>query len=127
MAELDILVEGSGREFQALLDNAGLANTLLRSLANENRLVILCLLAAGEVSVGQLEAMTGARQPTVSQQLARLRADGLVESRREGKVIYYILVDPKVRRILELLDGIYHLTGDLREPARAGGRAVSSR
>ncbi len=125
MAELDILVEGSSREFQALLDNAGLANTLLRSLANENRLVILCLLAAGEVSVGQLEATTGARQPTVSQQLARLRADGLVESRREGKVIYYTLADPKVRRILELLDEIYHLTGDLRAPVHAGGQAVS--
>lgn len=124
MAELKISVEEYDHEFQALLDNAGLANTLLRSLANENRLVILCLLAAGEVSVGQLEAMTGARQPTVSQQLARLRADGLVESRREGKVIYYTLANANVRRILELLDRIYHQSGDLREPVRAGGQAV---
>lgn len=123
MAELKISVEEYGHEFQALLDNAGLANTLLRSLANENRLVILCLLAAGEVSVGQLEAMTGARQPTVSQQLARLRADGLVESRREGKVIYYTLANANVRRILELLDGIYHQSGDVREPVHAGGHA----
>jgi DNA-binding transcriptional ArsR family regulator len=124
MAELKISVEGYSHEFQALLDNAGLANALLRSLANENRLVILCLLAAGEVSVGQLEAMTGARQPTVSQQLARLRADGLVESRREGKVIYYTLANANVRRILELLDGIYHQSGDLRAPVRAGGQVV---
>lgn len=124
MAELKISVEEYGHEFQALLDNAGLANALLRSLANENRLVILCLLAAGEVSVGQLEAMTGARQPTVSQQLARLRADGLVESRREGKVIYYTLANANVRRILELLNGIYHLSGDVREPVHAGGHAV---
>jgi DNA-binding transcriptional ArsR family regulator len=124
MAELKISVEGYSHEFQALLDNAGLANALLRSLANENRLVILCLLAAGEVSVGQLEAITGARQPTVSQQLARLRADGLVESRREGKVIYYTLANANVRRILELLDGIYHQSGDLRGPVRAGGQAV---
>ncbi len=94
-------------DFRTLWDNVGQANAMLRALANENRLMILCLLAEGEKSVGELETTTGARQPTVSQQLARLRADGLVGSRREGKTIYYSLVDEKARRILEFLDEEY--------------------
>ena len=92
------------KSFVALWENAGEANTLLRALANENRMMILCLLAEGERSVGELEAITGARQPTVSQQLARLRADGLVESRRDGKTIHYSLISPRARQILELLN-----------------------
>ncbi len=94
-------------EFRTLWNSVGQANALLRALANENRLMILCLLAEGEKSVGELETATGARQPTVSQQLARLRADGLVGSRREGKTIYYSLVDDRARRILEYLDEAY--------------------
>ncbi len=94
------------KNFRALWENAGDANALLRAMANENRLMILCLLAEGERSVGAIEAMTGARQPTVSQQLARLRADGLVESRREGKTIYYSLICERTRRVLELLDDL---------------------
>jgi len=91
-------------DFGALWEHAAEANSLLRAMANENRLMILCLLAEGERSVGEIEAMTGARQPTVSQQLARLRADGLVESRREGKAIYYSLLCKRTRRVLELLN-----------------------
>ncbi len=101
---MDVHSIGEKRDFVALWENAGEANMLLRAMANENRLMILCLLAAGERSVGEIEATTGARQPTVSQQLARLRADGLVESRRDGKTIYYSLICPRIRRILELLD-----------------------
>jgi len=93
-------------DFRALWENAAEANALLRAMANENRLMILCLLAEGERSVGEIEALTGARQPTVSQQLARLRADGLVESRRDGKAIYYSLLCERTRRILELLDDL---------------------
>lgn len=93
-------------EFGALWEHAAEANALLRAMANENRLMILCLLAAGERSVGEIESLTGARQPTVSQQLARLRADGLVESRRDGKVIYYSLLCARTRRVLELLNDL---------------------
>lgn len=92
------------KDFGALWENAAEANALLRAMANENRLMILCLLAEGERSVGEIETMTGARQPTVSQQLARLRADGLVESRREGKAIYYSLLCKRTRRLLEVLN-----------------------
>lgn len=86
-----------------LWENARDANVLLRSLANENRLMILCLLAEGEKSVGEIENLTGARQPTVSQQLARLRADGIVESRRDGKTIHYNLCCDRTRKLLEEL------------------------
>jgi len=93
--------------FGVLWENAGEANILLRSMANENRLMILCLLADGEKSVGEIETMTGARQPTVSQQLARLRADGIVESRRDGKAIHYSLSCERTRKLLEELSDLY--------------------
>lgn len=94
------------KDFGSLWENTRDTNILLRAMANENRLMILCLLAEGERSVGEIETMTGARQPTVSQQLARLRADGLVESRRDGKTIYYSLISSRTRRVLALLDDL---------------------
>ncbi len=93
--------------FGVLWNNAGEANTLLRSMANENRLMILCLLAEGEKSVGEIETLTGTRQPTVSQQLARLRADGIVESRRDGKAIHYSLCCERTRKLLVELCKLY--------------------
>ena len=111
-------------DFGALWENAGEVNMLLRAMANENRLMILCLLAVGERSVGEIETMTGARQPTVSQQLARLRADGLVESRRDGKTIYYSLISERTRRVLELFDA---LCAQNAEVQAAGAGQESSR
>lgn len=93
--------------FGILWEKAGEANHLLRAMANENRLMILCLLAEGEKSVGEIETLTGARQPTVSQQLARLRADGIVESRRDGKAIHYSLCCDHTRKLLEELCELY--------------------
>lgn len=112
-------------EFRALWEHAAEANALLRAMANENRLMILCLLAAGERSVGEIEALTGARQPTVSQQLARLRADGLVESRRDGKVIYYSLLCERTRKVLELLNNMS--TGTVGPSATMAGRSSNRR
>ena len=68
-------------------ESAKRASTFLKSLANENRLVILCALADGEKNVGELEGILGIRQPTLSQQLARLRADNMVSTRRDSKQI----------------------------------------
>ncbi len=65
------------------------ASDFLKALAHESRLMILCILAEGEKSVSELEDILNLRQPTVSQQLARLRADGLVSTRRDGKAVYY--------------------------------------
>lgn len=83
------------------------ASSLLKALAHEGRLLILCNLASGEKTVSELEEFLGARQAAVSQQLARLRLEGLVSSRREGKSIYYSLGDPRAARVIELLYDMY--------------------
>ncbi|KQQ14355.1 transcriptional regulator [Methylobacterium sp. Leaf123] len=90
-------------ELDLLLANARDASELLKALAHEARLVILCLLVEGERSVSELEQLLNLRQPAVSQQLARLRADDLVEARRDGKNIYYTLARPEVREIIAAL------------------------
>ena len=83
------------------------ATLFLRSVANRDRLLLLCQLVAGERSVGELEAATGVRQPTLSQQLAVLREEGLVATRREGKFIHYSLASPDVLQLLQLLHGLF--------------------
>ncbi len=88
-------------------DKAGQASAYLKALAHENRLMILCLLCEGEKSVTELESLLSLRQPTVSQQLARLRADNLVSTRRDGKTIFYSLGDESVRRILSTLYSMF--------------------
>jgi DNA-binding transcriptional ArsR family regulator len=75
----------------------------LKALSHEGRLMILCHLAAGERSVTELEELLGQRQAAVSQQLARLRLEGLVSTRREGKAIYYAVRDARVLTFLKLL------------------------
>jgi DNA-binding transcriptional ArsR family regulator len=80
-----------GHDVDRMADNAKRASDFLKALAHESRLLILCILADGEKSVSDLEEILNLRQPTVSQQLARLRADGLVSTRRDGKAIYYNL------------------------------------
>jgi DNA-binding transcriptional ArsR family regulator len=84
----------------ALAHHAEPAAALMKALSHEGRLLILCHLADGEKSVGELETLIGQRQAAVSQQLARLRLEGLVTTRREGKAIFYTLRD---RRTIELL------------------------
>lgn len=90
-------------EIDRLLASARQASELLKALSHETRLVILCLLADGEKSVTALEQTLGLRQPAVSQQLARLRADDLVETRRDGKNVYYSLARPEVIEIIGVL------------------------
>ena len=79
------------------------ASAFLKALAHEGRLMILCHLASGEKSVTELETLLASRQAAVSQQLARLRQDGLVTARREGKAIYYALHDPRAARLVGLM------------------------
>lgn len=87
--------------------HAGDAAQLLRALANEHRLMILCLLAEGEFSVGALNERVPLSQSALSQHLAVLRADALVETRRESQTIYYSLASGPVRALIETLHGIY--------------------
>lgn len=86
-----------------MADNAHSAATYLKTLAHEGRLMILCHLGSGEKSVGQLENLLDIRQAAVSQMLARLREEGLVSTRRDGKTIYYSLADDNTRQVISLL------------------------
>jgi len=79
------------------------ATTFLKALAHEGRLMMLCYLSDGEKTVTDFEKLLSMRQPAVSQQLMRLRSDGLVSARREGKAIYYAIADPKVACIVGTL------------------------
>lgn len=92
---------------KAMLEGATQAADFLKALANENRLLILCHLSEGELSVSELEDALRLRQPTLSQQLARLRSDNLVTTRREGKTIYYALANDDVGKMLELMYGLF--------------------
>ncbi|MEA5098079.1 MAG: metalloregulator ArsR/SmtB family transcription factor [Burkholderiaceae bacterium] len=85
---------------------AGRATGVLRTLANEDRLLLLCQLSQGEKSVGELEGLLDVHQPTLSQQLGVLRNEGIVHTRRDGKRIYYSVADDK---ILALLNTLYQL------------------
>ena len=93
----------AGLDLDMLLTNAHEASEFLKALSHEVRLLILCFLIEGEKSVSEIEKMLKLRQPAVSQQLARLRADGLVETRRNGKNIYYSLARTEVRDVIEAL------------------------
>lgn len=86
---------------------AEVAAAFLKALAHPGRMMILCHLGGGERSVTELETLLGARQAAVSQQLARLRAEGLVRSRRDGKSICYSLGDAKVIRTIGLLNDMF--------------------
>ena len=90
-------------EFNVLLEQARKASELLTALSHEGRLLILCLLAEGEKSVSELEDAMKLPQAAVSQQLARLRFDRLVNTRRDGRTIYYSIASDEVSSVIETL------------------------
>ena len=90
-----------------MADLAQPAAGFLKALSHEGRLMILCHLSGGEKSVTELEDLLGQRQAAVSQQLARLRLEGLVSTRREGKAIYYAIQDARVLELLRLLPELF--------------------
>jgi DNA-binding transcriptional ArsR family regulator len=94
-------------ELDRMLGNAKRASEFLKALAHESRLMILCILAEGEKSVSELEALLSLRQPTVSQQLARLRADGLMSTRRDGKTVYYDLASAEARLVIGAIYDVF--------------------
>lgn len=95
----------------AMRAHAGEAARLLKALGNEKRLLLLCLLVDREQSVGELNARVALSQSALSQHLALLREDGLVQTRRDGQTIYYSLVPGPAQRILDTLHGIYCSVG----------------
>ncbi|HUD42313.1 MAG TPA: metalloregulator ArsR/SmtB family transcription factor [Dokdonella sp.] len=87
--------------------HAGDAARLLKALANETRLLVLCMLAEGERSVGELNAQLDLSQSALSQHLAVLREDGLVSTRRRGPTILYALAEGPAREVIATLHAIY--------------------
>lgn len=88
-------------DLDEMAENAKIATDFLKALAHEARLMILCYLASGEKSVKELEDLLSLRQPTVSQQLARLRIEGFIDARRDGKMIYYSIADDRAKVMVE--------------------------
>ena len=86
-----------------LASRAGDAAVMLKLIANEQRLRLLCRLSDGEAPVGALVEVTGLSQSSVSQHLARLRAGGMVGTRREGTTIFYRLANDEVRQLVGIL------------------------
>lgn len=101
-AELDI---------RKMRSAAGEATALLKSLANADRLLILCYLSQGERCVSELAENLAIEQPTLSQQLTVLRDNGLVRARREGKWIYYAVTDAKALAVLQTLYRLFCAPG----------------
>ncbi|MEJ2603483.1 MAG: metalloregulator ArsR/SmtB family transcription factor [Gammaproteobacteria bacterium] len=95
------------RDFSAILEHAGEAAQLMKALSNENRLMILCSLSGGEMTVGQLNEKIPMSQSGLSQQLGILRREGLVATRRDAQSIYYTLVPGPATEMIRLLHGIY--------------------
>ena len=94
-------------DLDRMMANAQAASNFLKAISHEGRLMILCHLASGEKSVTELEELLSARQAAVSQQLSRLRLEGLVTPRREGKTIYYSLADDRPTRIIDVVYDLF--------------------
>lgn len=103
MALPQFSVEMASDDLDQMVENASRASNFLKTISHEGRLLILCHLVSGEKSVTELEDLLSARQAAVSQQLSRLRLEGLVVPRREGKAIFYRLADDRPRRMLEVV------------------------
>lgn len=114
---------GAGFDLEAMREHAGEAAQLLKALANERRLQVLCLLAGGERSVGELNDLLELSQSALSQHLAVLREEGLVATRREAQSIFYSLAPGPAAEVMETLHDIYCAPA----PAAARPRAASSK
>ena len=95
-------------EIETLAEQSTGAAKLLRALANQQRLLILCYLSgAGEMSAGEFTKLVGLSQSALSQHLARLRADGLVTTRKQAQSVFYRIAEPKVLALLSALHSIF--------------------
>ena len=86
-----------------MAESAKQATDFMKAMAHESRLMILCYLSSGEKSVMELEQLLALRQPTVSQQLARLRLERLITARRDGKTIFYSIADERALKMMEVV------------------------
>lgn len=100
-------VDTSEEDMARMMTNAQKASDFLKAISHEGRLMILCHLTTGEKSVTELEDLLSSRQAAVSQQLTRLRLEGLVIPRREGKTIFYRLADDRPKQIMEVVYNLF--------------------
>lgn len=107
LAETKDQDKGQTDGLAGLRTQAAAAADFLKALGHDGRLMLLCHLTSGPKSVTELEKLLEARQAVVSQQLARLRHEGLVSARREGQAIYYSIRDPKVGRVIAVLGEVF--------------------
>lgn len=121
VAHEDSMMSIDAVQAEAMREHAGAAARLLKAIANEKRLMILCVLTEGELSVGEINERIPVSQSALSQHLAILRRDQLVTTRRDGQLIFYRLREGPVLRLIQTLHGIY--CGDPAE--RGETRAVS--
>lgn len=94
-------------DLSSVENKAEIAAHLLKAISNDKRLLILCALYRGEKNVGELEKIIGLSQSALSQHLARLRRDNLVDTRRDAQTVYYSLSHKDIKRILQVLYDIY--------------------
>lgn len=94
-------------DMERMRARAGEAARLLRACAHEDRLVLLCQLSQEELCVGELQARLDLHQPSLSQQLGVLRREGLVDTRREGRQVYYRIADPDTLTLLRTLYALF--------------------
>ncbi len=97
----------NGGDLQDMQQHAQSAAALLKVLANENRLMIMCTLIGGEMSVGELNERVPLSQSALSQHLASLREAGLVSTRKEAQTVYYTLQGDEAQKIIAVLQSIY--------------------
>jgi DNA-binding transcriptional ArsR family regulator len=111
---------------QQMRDAASDATAMLRVLANEDRLLLLCQLTLGEARVSELEERLSIRQPTLSQQLGILRAENIVSTRRDGRNIYYSICDQRAVAVLSTLYGLYCPSSPAARGAPSGACGAAS-
>lgn len=101
------MTDPNALRLEQLQASAGQAAGLLRALSNEKRLMVMCQLADRELAVGELLPVAGLSQSALSQHLARLREDGLVDTRRDGTTIFYRIADPAALKVIAVLAEIF--------------------
>ena len=107
VAETAVALEVPASVASDMAANAAAASEFLKALSHEGRLMILCHLSTGEKTVTELEDLLGARQAAVSQQLARLRGDGMVTTRRVGKTVFYSISDPRAAAVVGVVHSLF--------------------
>jgi DNA-binding transcriptional ArsR family regulator len=117
LTNISVIANSASMNLEEMKLKAGAAEALLKAVANRNRLIILCELLRGEVSVARLQQSIHLSQSALSQHLARLRADKLVSTRRESQTIHYTLASNNVRALIDLLYRLYCAPGCDPAPA----------